>query len=909
MVKAKILIVESNLRDKGLLEVALKKAGFSVATTSTPEEALSILDIFMPDLIISNTRFPKMDGFEFCKRVKENPKYKHIPFIFLTPDKSLNSKIKGLELGADDYLVKPLYLRELVMRVKILVEKKEKESLELVDSRKMFTGSLEDMGLVDLIQTMELGRKTGIIYLYRKDKIGKIYFSEGRLINAVVGDIAGEEAVYRLFTWNEGTFKIEFRDISGIDELITSSTQAILMEGMRRLDEIERYKEQLPPFDTRLKVDNEMILESNIEKFPREVEDILVLFDGKKTLGEILDEVKIDQVKAVEIISKLYFEGFLTPVAEDKEKTGSFVVSQFDLFEEEETEVSRPPEIPPEELFKDDPSTTEGKGMFELAPPEEENLEDKRVTKGPVRKEDVGKVIPFPATSAETAPEIEKISSSEKVSPPVMEPPQFVRVEKKRGVGRILFLFFFVILLSGGGIYYYYSRVNRATYEPPESLVYSDAISEFLLDTEEGYRNAEKIFKKLENLSGENWKIKYFLSLIHLRWGELKNDEVMIDRGWEEVLQLKETNDNPFVEGAYAEALMIMGKIDDARHLIQKMLKNKKYYQFYYVLGDSYLREYDTERSRDPLIKSVKLNPRFVKGLAEIGKLYFMKGDFTSSITYLNRAIQLSPEHVESLVYLGRAYYRLKKYNTATSYLIRSLSYRKDEAVMLLLSKIYVENLLMPEKALSFLKDLWFKSEKQLIRMEAGYLLGKAYIEMGQKKKGIRILRKIYNVNPGYRDVGVILDTLKEGMKKKIAGKSIHGEKKKPEGGVNVLSGRDLGERYLQLGIYEYRRDNYEMAYQYLSNAMKLMPDDYRVYYALGRVLEDMGRVHEAIAAFLKVVYLNPSHADAHLHLGGLYYSIGRTQSAIKEYRTYLQLAPNGAHAEEVKRILRSLGG
>src|SRR5690606_38205886 len=157
--KQHLLLVDSDARNLRVLEVSLRKAGFSVTTAVDGYDALEKCAASSFDLVISDTRLPRLDGFGLSQPLKADPRYRDLPFIFLTAQRSVEDKVRGLELGADDYLTKPIYVKEIVTRVTILAQKREKELLERRDAR-AFSGSLADMGVVDLVQTFEMSRKT-----------------------------------------------------------------------------------------------------------------------------------------------------------------------------------------------------------------------------------------------------------------------------------------------------------------------------------------------------------------------------------------------------------------------------------------------------------------------------------------------------------------------------------------------------------------------------------------------------------------------------------------------------------------------------------------------------------------------------------------------------------------------------
>ena len=129
MARQNLLIVDGDARNRRVLEVSLRKAGFSITPAESAEEALEFLQHAEPDLIISDTRLPSRDGFDLCVQVKNNPRWKLIPFVFLTSEKSIEDKVRGLELGVEDYLTKPIYIKEVTTRVELLLQKRAKEQL------------------------------------------------------------------------------------------------------------------------------------------------------------------------------------------------------------------------------------------------------------------------------------------------------------------------------------------------------------------------------------------------------------------------------------------------------------------------------------------------------------------------------------------------------------------------------------------------------------------------------------------------------------------------------------------------------------------------------------------------------------------------------------------------------------
>lgn len=312
MAKRNLLLVDADLRSLRVLEVSLRKAGYSVAACSDAESALETMALSKPELIISDTRLPQMDGFALVSALRERETLSDVPLIFLSSEVSVESKVKGLELGVEDYLTKPIYIREIITRVNLVLQRKQREGLEQrADSaaKTRFTGSLSDMGLVDLLQTVDNSKKSGVLYLSGREGRGAIYFCEGNLVDAELGPLRGEAAVYRALVWNEGQFEVDFRDVRR-DATIQTSTQGVLMEGMRRVDEWGRLLEQLPDLDSVFEINDAELVE-RLSEIPDEINRILRHFDGKNTLMQVVDAAGADDLESLSAISKLYFEGII----------------------------------------------------------------------------------------------------------------------------------------------------------------------------------------------------------------------------------------------------------------------------------------------------------------------------------------------------------------------------------------------------------------------------------------------------------------------------------------------------------------------------------------------------------------------------------------------------------------------
>jgi len=120
MRRPRVLIVDDDLGVLKFVRANLQAMDFQTLTAMDGAEALDIIERELPDLIVLDVRMPKMDGFEVCHRVRE---WSRIPIIMLSARGDVEDKVKGLDLGADDYIAKPFGVNELTARVRVVLRR------------------------------------------------------------------------------------------------------------------------------------------------------------------------------------------------------------------------------------------------------------------------------------------------------------------------------------------------------------------------------------------------------------------------------------------------------------------------------------------------------------------------------------------------------------------------------------------------------------------------------------------------------------------------------------------------------------------------------------------------------------------------------------------------------------------
>ena len=118
---ARILVVDDSPVNVKLLEAKLTAEYYDVLPALSGREALALAEAESPDLILLDVMMPEMDGYETCRRLRANPRTRHVPVVMVTALTDVSDRVRGLEAGADDFLSKPLNDIALFARVRSLV--------------------------------------------------------------------------------------------------------------------------------------------------------------------------------------------------------------------------------------------------------------------------------------------------------------------------------------------------------------------------------------------------------------------------------------------------------------------------------------------------------------------------------------------------------------------------------------------------------------------------------------------------------------------------------------------------------------------------------------------------------------------------------------------------------------------
>jgi CheY-like chemotaxis protein len=310
MLKLSILAVDDSPVITEMIRDSFEAEGYKVMVAEDGAEALRMALSHHPDIIIADIAMPGMDGWELCSQIRHNPFTSFIPFIFLTSRNEVPDRIRGLQMGADDYLTKPFEMDELIARVHLIFQRmrKTQESM-LLRSPRTLSGSTKEMALPDLLQMFGLNQKTGLLRISKLGlPPGRIAFESGKIIKAELKPARGEKALYRLLKWEDAQFDVEPLLSRDHDPGLPKSAEEILMEGARQIDEMAELDKQLDLSGKKLRIASRP---PESELSPREA-DLLKAVQASPDLAEVMDALSATDFEVYRMIAYFMRKGVIS---------------------------------------------------------------------------------------------------------------------------------------------------------------------------------------------------------------------------------------------------------------------------------------------------------------------------------------------------------------------------------------------------------------------------------------------------------------------------------------------------------------------------------------------------------------------------------------------------------------------
>ena len=234
------LIVDDSEPFRAYLREVLSRRGFEVLEAGDGDEGLRVALQKRPWLILTDVAMPRMNGIDFCRAVRRHTLIRHTPVVFLSGWDDFKERYAGMEAGGDDFVSKETPVRELLLRVQVLLNRYA--ALGRRDPDAVLEGRLEITGPSALLQMCHLSDLSGTLSVQSSGRCTEVRMSRGQIVSAgetSAGgpELSGPDVLFDLLSWTSGHFS--FRPGSPIGEPMAPFT-AMLLEGCRRLDERNR---------------------------------------------------------------------------------------------------------------------------------------------------------------------------------------------------------------------------------------------------------------------------------------------------------------------------------------------------------------------------------------------------------------------------------------------------------------------------------------------------------------------------------------------------------------------------------------------------------------------------------------------------------------------------------------------
>jgi DNA-binding response OmpR family regulator len=233
----RVLVVDDNQHYRESAAQVMRDAGFEVIVATNGFEALSAALKHQPSVVLSDITMPGMDGWQLLRMIRARPTLRRTPVLFLTDLSSEEQRLRGYELGVDDYVAKPFTGVELIARVERVLERAQMSDEAVANGMR---GDLARVPLASLLSFSELERRTGVLQLDHEGERATLHLRDGAVVRIDLGEaynkLEGIDRFFHVLEWSSGRFELTGTEVN-VADVMHLPTTFVLLEHARRSDE------------------------------------------------------------------------------------------------------------------------------------------------------------------------------------------------------------------------------------------------------------------------------------------------------------------------------------------------------------------------------------------------------------------------------------------------------------------------------------------------------------------------------------------------------------------------------------------------------------------------------------------------------------------------------------------------
>lgn len=237
MAQMRVLVVDDDKHYREAAAKVMREAGFEVLTACNGFEALSMALKHQPSAIVTDVTMPDMDGWQLLRMVRARPTLRRTPVVFLTELNSESERLRGYQLGVDDYLAKPFDGVELTARVERVLERSH--AAQEAQAHGMH-GDLSRVSLPSLLSLADMERRSGVLQLMHEGEKATLHLRDGAVVRIDLAEefdkLTGVQRFFHVLDWQHGSFELVHIEVLANDTM-QLPTSYVLLEHARISDE------------------------------------------------------------------------------------------------------------------------------------------------------------------------------------------------------------------------------------------------------------------------------------------------------------------------------------------------------------------------------------------------------------------------------------------------------------------------------------------------------------------------------------------------------------------------------------------------------------------------------------------------------------------------------------------------